>query len=179
MQKNIRKCLRKSVFFYFLQGLNSDLDEVRGRLLGMKPFPTLRESFAEVRREESRKRVMMNPSNQDTPSLEARGSALIANKQDDGHISQSKDKIWCDYYKKPYHTRETCWDLHGKPPNWKPKKQRKQTKLANIVESNSRKVAGFNFSTEQVEILWQLLNQTKVSAGSESQNSNIPTAAMA
>ncbi|KAH9735881.1 protein kinase domain-containing protein [Citrus sinensis] len=123
------------------KGLNPDLDEVCGRLLGMKHFPTLQESFAEVRREESMKRVMMNPSSQDTPSLEARGSALVANKQNDGHVSQSRDKIWCDYY--------------------------------------SSKVTGFNFSTEQVEILRQLLNQTKMSTGSESQNSKIPTAAMA
>lgn len=88
-----KKMLEKERIFDFLQGLNPDLDEVRGRLLGMKPFPTLRESFAEVRREESRKRVMMNPSSQDTPSLEARGEALVANKQDDGHVSQSRDKV--------------------------------------------------------------------------------------
>ena len=50
---------------------------------------------------------------------------------------------------------------------------------ANMVESDSGKVSGFNFSTEQVEILRQLLNQTKVSTGSESQNSKIPNAAMA
>ena len=45
--------------FDFLHGLNSDLDEVRGILLGIKPFPSLKEVFAEVRREESRKRVIL------------------------------------------------------------------------------------------------------------------------
>ncbi|KAK9211342.1 hypothetical protein WN943_000717 [Citrus x changshan-huyou] len=75
-----------------LIGLNPNLDEVCGRLLGMKPFPTLRELFAEVRREENRKCVMMNPSSQYAPSLETRGEALAANKQDNGHVSQSKDK---------------------------------------------------------------------------------------
>ena len=88
-----KKMLKKERTFDFLQGLNPNLDEVRGRLLGMKPFPTLRELFAEVKREESRKCVMMNPSSQDTPSLEARGEALVANKQDDGHVSQSRDKV--------------------------------------------------------------------------------------
>lgn len=102
-----KKMLKKERTFDFLQGLNPDLDKVRGRLLRMKPFPTLRESFAEVKREESRKHVMMNPSSQDTPSLEARGSALEANKQDNGHVSQSRDKVWCDYCKKPYHTRDS------------------------------------------------------------------------
>ena len=44
-------------------GLNKSLDEVRGRLLGTKPLPSLREVFSEVHREESRKRVMMGSPN--------------------------------------------------------------------------------------------------------------------
>lgn len=51
--------VEKERIFDFLQCLNLDLDEVRGRLLGIKPFPSMREVFAEVRREESRKKVML------------------------------------------------------------------------------------------------------------------------
>jgi len=25
--------------------------------------------------------------------------------------------VWCSYCKKPRHTKEKCWKLHGKPPN--------------------------------------------------------------
>lgn len=32
----------------FLLGLNKDLDEVRGKIMGMKPLPTIREAFLEV-----------------------------------------------------------------------------------------------------------------------------------
>ena len=46
--------------FDFLHRLNSDLDEVQGRLLGIKPFPFIREAFVEVRREESRKKVLVS-----------------------------------------------------------------------------------------------------------------------
>ena len=60
------KMLEKERVFDFLQGLNSDLDEVRGRLLGTKPLPSLREVFAEVRREESRKRVMLTANDSHT-----------------------------------------------------------------------------------------------------------------
>ena len=28
----------------------------------------------------------------------------------------NKDSLWCTYCKKPRHTRERCWKLHGKPP---------------------------------------------------------------
>ena len=45
--------------FEFLYGLNKDLGEVRGRFLGSKPFPEIKEAFAEVRREESKKQVML------------------------------------------------------------------------------------------------------------------------
>jgi len=54
------KIVEKNCVFDFFYGLNSDLDEVCGRILGTKPLPTLREVFAEVRREESRRKVMLN-----------------------------------------------------------------------------------------------------------------------
>ncbi|KAJ1396328.1 hypothetical protein SESBI_32635 [Sesbania bispinosa] len=42
-----------------LVGVNRNLDEVRGRILGTKPLPSIREAFAEVRREESRRKIML------------------------------------------------------------------------------------------------------------------------
>lgn len=50
---------RKSAFYDFLVGLNRDLDVVRGRILGRAPLPLIGEAFAEVRREENRRRVML------------------------------------------------------------------------------------------------------------------------
>ena len=61
--------------FKFLLGLNKNLDEVRGRVMGTKPLPSIREAFSEVRREESWKKVMMGSQNS-APTIE--GSALIA-----------------------------------------------------------------------------------------------------
>ncbi|EOY17116.1 Cysteine-rich RLK (RECEPTOR-like protein kinase) 8 [Theobroma cacao] len=54
-----KQMLEKERVFDFLHGLSKELDEVRGRLLGTKPFQNIREAYAEVRREESRKRVML------------------------------------------------------------------------------------------------------------------------
>ena len=44
--------IEKDHVFDFLHGLNPNLDEVRGRILGTKPQPSLKEVFSEVRREE-------------------------------------------------------------------------------------------------------------------------------
>lgn len=41
--------------FKFLFGLNKNLDEVRGGVMGSKPLLNLQEAFSEVRREERRK----------------------------------------------------------------------------------------------------------------------------
>ncbi|KAI5439394.1 hypothetical protein KIW84_024971 [Lathyrus oleraceus] len=102
--------------FMFLAGLNKDLDEVRGRVLRKIPFPTLRETFAKIRREVARQGIMMGK----TPrSSESEGSAQATRNLDEGKRS---DKVpWRDHCKREWHTRETCWNLKEKSPNWKKK----------------------------------------------------------
>ncbi|KAI5448129.1 hypothetical protein KIW84_015526 [Lathyrus oleraceus] len=97
--------------FMFLAGLNKDLDEVRGRVLGKVPLPTLRETFAEIRREEVQQGVMMGKTPQ---SSEYEGSTLATKNLDEGR--RSKKVPWCDNCKRKWHTCETYWKLKGKPP---------------------------------------------------------------
>ena len=68
--------------FKFLLGLNPNLDEVRGRILGTKPLPSIRAVFSEVRREESRKKVMLGNPNPEykLDILVPENSALIARR---------------------------------------------------------------------------------------------------
>ena len=68
-----RKIIEKKRLYKFLLGLNKDLDEVRKRIMGMKPLPSIREAFSEVRMEESQKKVMMGPP---TMTHSSKGSAL-------------------------------------------------------------------------------------------------------
>ena len=99
--------------YVFLAGLNRDLDEVRGRILGSKPVPSIREVFAEVRREEARRKVMLHMPESSNPEPE--GSALVTKTAEtDG---DKRSKPWCEHCKRPWHTKETCWKLHGKPVN--------------------------------------------------------------
>ncbi|GMP88706.1 hypothetical protein CsSME_00040591 [Camellia sinensis var. sinensis] len=54
-----KKTVEDSRIYKFLAGLNIEFDEVRGRIIGRPPLPSIGEVFAEVRREESRRSVML------------------------------------------------------------------------------------------------------------------------
>lgn len=165
--------------FDFLHGLNSELDEVRGRLLGMKPFPTIREVFAEVRREESKKKVMFSKSGHSSNEVYSPASTLNTFKGKTPQSSRgetAREKQWCDHCNRAYHTRETCWKIHGKPVNWKPKNQRRGGQAGGqsvyMVEAEKGNPTPLTITTTQLELLQQLLSQTKVT---KSENAENPT----
>ncbi|KZV18803.1 hypothetical protein F511_37198 [Dorcoceras hygrometricum] len=104
--------------FVFLAGLNRELDEVRGRILGRRPLPSLGEVFAEVRREEGRRRVMLKekpPTVPETSALISRNPGKFLNTQP--RSGMKGEGVKCEHCSKTNHTKETCWDLLGKPPN--------------------------------------------------------------
>ncbi|KAL5743714.1 hypothetical protein ACOSQ2_026830 [Xanthoceras sorbifolium] len=65
-----------SRIFTFLIGLNIEFDEVRGRIIGRQPLPSINEVFAEVRREESMRLVMLGKKNGESSPVEI--SALVS-----------------------------------------------------------------------------------------------------
>ena len=54
-----KKNVEKERIFKFMLDLNKNLDEARGRILGIKPLSSIQEAFFEVQREESWKKVIM------------------------------------------------------------------------------------------------------------------------
>lgn len=52
---------------------------------------------------------------------EAKGLSLFDAKVLEKSTVKKRKEPWCDHYKKRWHTRETCWKIHEKPPNWKKK----------------------------------------------------------
>ncbi|KAG8374687.1 hypothetical protein BUALT_Bualt10G0021800 [Buddleja alternifolia] len=87
------KIVEKKHSYKFLLGLHKNLDEVRGRILAIKPLPNIREVASEVRREESRRKVMMG-TNQPPPAYPAND-----NRSRNG-------RPWCDHCKKTQSHRE-------------------------------------------------------------------------
>lgn len=77
--------LEKNRVFDFLQ-VNKELDEVRGKILGTKPLPSLREAFSEVRLEESRKTVMLSVTSYTGPKELSQGSAFNTTYSNSSYI---------------------------------------------------------------------------------------------
>ena len=101
--------------YVFLAGLNQERDEVRGCIMGRKPFPSIREVFSDVRREETRRKVMLKKV-EFRVEPETESSTFVSR----GTYSngEKRRKPWCEHCKKPWHTKDTCWKLHGKPLNF-------------------------------------------------------------
>ena len=54
-----KKKMENERVFEFLTGLNRELDDVRSRVLSRRPLPSIGEVFSKVRREESRRKVIL------------------------------------------------------------------------------------------------------------------------
>ncbi|KAL5850211.1 hypothetical protein ACOSQ4_008224 [Xanthoceras sorbifolium] len=159
--------LEQKRIFRFLVWLNPYLDEVRGRTLATKPFPSIREVFSEVRREESRKRIMLGSPN--TENSVAEGSALFVkgNQNSFNDNKSRKNRPWCEHCKRLGHLKETCWKLFGKPPDWKSRfskdsRENTATGSGNTATSSDNfqnQQADQNiFSREQIDLLQRLFN---------------------
>ena len=103
----------------FLAGLNPEYDQVRVHILSREKLPSLNEVFFIICSEEHRRILLFNDPNRE-------GSAMVSNKvqgswsksqggRNDFHSKQqNQESLWCSYCKKPKHTGETCFKLHGK-----------------------------------------------------------------
>ena len=109
--KHYIKMVECSRIFKFVAGLNLDFDEVRGRIIGRQPLSPIGEVFSEVHREESRRSVKLGKK---TIAVEIENSALATSIANIPKWIDEKNQIWCDFCNKPWHTRETCWQIHGK-----------------------------------------------------------------
>ena len=152
----------------FLLGLNKDLDDVRGRIMATSPLPDLRKAFAQVRRESSRRRIML--PEQLKPTNE--GSALVAR-------NAPKSNKYCDNCRRHDHIREECWGLHGRPSDQQtqvsqPKGKGKPPKRGNLAEkgeeSSNNSSSQEAFSKGQIEILEKMFTKFATSSTEKSVN---------
>ncbi|KAG6492981.1 hypothetical protein ZIOFF_047953 [Zingiber officinale] len=160
-----KKTVEDSRIFKILASLNVEFDEVRGRIISRRPLPSLGEVFYEVRREESRRNVMLGKKG---PTTIIEGSALTSTgpniRRGTANLCNPEEKsgLWCDYCNKPRHTRETCWKIHGKPANFKGKSGEKNGRI--FPTANEAMTIASTITKEHLEQLLALLNSNPSSS---------------
>lgn len=78
--------------------------------------------------------------------------------------SERRKKPWCGHWKKPWHTHETCWKIHGKPAHLK----KKPDGRAFQSQSDDSQEQTFNleatlFTKEQLEHRYKLFKSPQFS----------------
>lgn len=73
--------------------------------------------------------------------------------QNSGRPRQSR--LWCQKFKKPNNSLDTCWRIHGKSTDWKPSRE----KRANSAACENPSTESSPFTVAQVEALQKLISQ--------------------
>ena len=106
---------------------------------------------------------------------EPKGLALAA--QVPKREGDRKEKPYCDYCKKFWHTKEACWKLHGKPPGAGGVKKSRQQALQTMSDNSQEPQVDSGsspFTKEQLEHLYKLFQSPKISV-----NPTFPTCSFA
>lgn len=173
----IKKFIERDRVYDFLAGLNSEFDLVRIQILGRPEFPSLTEAISQVRGEESHRGIMLElPSIENSALLSSKSPRLVLNKVAADKTNQTsgqknREELWCTYCKKPRHTIDQCWKLHGKPPTREWGQKGGQQRQAHMSVQDPTQVIG-GFSMEEIEKLKSMLETVDKPATNNSQSRN-------
>jgi hypothetical protein len=111
--------------YVFLDGLDNRLDKIRGDIMQLRPFPTVDQAYAYIRREAIRLTVMITDNkNISGAVLATKGLRLgLINSTSNIHNGKQKSQastegFKCTHYGNQKHTCENCFKLHGYPDWW-------------------------------------------------------------
>lgn len=98
-----------------------EFDQVQIQILRKDVLPSLIEVFSLIRTEESRRNMMVDNHVSENSALVTTNSGKAATGKVMNVVTGNKkieevkrECVWCTYYKRPRHTKDTCWKLHKK-----------------------------------------------------------------
>jgi len=118
------KYTQEQNMIHFLMGLNDSYTSVRGSLLMMKPLPSLGQTYSLLIQEERQRQVKTagNFLSESASSFNA-GTQRISYQPPHRKVEGRKtSQYFCEHCKRPGHTMEKCFKLHGYPPKQQPYK---------------------------------------------------------
>ena len=126
--QHFNNMLQEDRVYTFLDGLDDKLDNIRSDVLQLKPFPTVEQAYAHVRREAVRQAVMTASNGEEAAgavmasrSLKQGPSIATNSLSLNGKFSKSNgpsNDMKCSHCGNSKHTRDTCFKLHGYPDWW-------------------------------------------------------------
>ena len=140
--------------FEFLARLNCELNDIRSRVFNRQSLPSIQEVFSEVRHEESRRKVMLREHLISGPEA----SALVTRGPHARSSPRQSKRTYCEHCKKTSHTKATCWTLHGKPTDYKPRQLNKahnhqastKTQADKTPTKNHQSASSVGFNSDQL-----------------------------
>ncbi|KAJ1440766.1 Gag-polypeptide of LTR copia-type [Sesbania bispinosa] len=108
----------------FLGGLDADkFAQIKGTILNIDPFPSLKRVFNHILREKSQ--ILIDRSREVKVDI---GAAFHV-KNASWHKTKDEPKIKCDHCGKIGHEKAKCFELIGYPLNWENRRSKRQIKL--------------------------------------------------
>ncbi|XP_050233189.1 uncharacterized protein LOC126681679 [Mercurialis annua] len=145
-------------YFNSIKRIWQDLDLIND--YEWNPLPAIGEVFAEVRREESRRHVMLGKKTANiTGSTDSYALAIpevhVSHKNSyNQHGVDGKSHLQCDYCGKPRHTRETCFILKRRSSNGKGfRATDRSSEQGNHISQTANEAETCPFSKEQLDHL--------------------------
>lgn len=106
----------------FLMGLNESYSAIRGQLLLMNPLPDVSQAYSSIIQEEKQRALGARQETIEASAMAVRKDdpVALAVRHKSGPSSRTNSNnrkpLHCSHCDRDYHTRETCWKLHGYPP---------------------------------------------------------------
>ncbi|XP_019256390.1 PREDICTED: uncharacterized protein LOC109234787 [Nicotiana attenuata] len=127
--------------YQFLMGLNDTYVQTRSNILMMKPLPSVGAVYSILLSDETQSNVSAATQ---FPSTSASFNVGVSRQSYPSKVNfeSSKPNVTCKYCKKPGHTIEKCYKVHGYPPNFKFTKTPNIRKTAAHVELTNHPESG-------------------------------------
>ncbi|XP_016473000.2 uncharacterized protein LOC107794955 [Nicotiana tabacum] len=123
-KENIHEAEQDRRLIQILMGLNEVYIVVRGSILMMNPLPTLAQAFSLLIQNEKQREI--KPNNQmffESASLNVNtskhGSYKTNYSNNSNSIGGNRPRPFCDYCKRPGHTKDKYYKLHGYPQSFR------------------------------------------------------------
>jgi hypothetical protein len=107
----------------FLMGLNDSYKAIRGKILLLNPLLDVRQTYSSIVQEEKQRSLGDTHETTETATITVQQVELTALAVLSGQGASScsnsfnRKPLHCSYCDNDHHVRDTCWKLHGYPPD--------------------------------------------------------------